>query len=240
MIKLNPIKHLGGKLGHLHIPQSRYLRIVELANSLRARGSTSTLSNHSVEEIQALSSPTSSVNARSFHKFEFDLGVHSDSARKGLPSTVFDDLNPHERKISLAIATFTSQLNSRQLLYLNLAFRKKIAHHFLNWNTLHLSEISPSKVDLEVIPTLTSASRLPVLKTLPKATVIKEIIIGYQEAVLQAYHSNRVGLHAQGLLLALSLCLGYLPFLLILFIELSIAPTVYYRLRKSYYAVFSL
>lgn len=175
-MKLNPIKHLGGKLGHLHIPQTRYLRIVELANSLRPRGSTSTLSNYSVEDIQGLSSPTSSVHARTYHKFEFDLAVHCDSARKGLPSTVFDDLNPYERKISLAIATYTSQLNSRQLLYLNLAFRKKIAHHFPTWNTLHLSEISPSKVDLEVVPTLTSASRLPVLKALPKIPVIKEII----------------------------------------------------------------
>ena len=32
---LNPIKHLAGKLNHLHIPQTRYLRIVELANSIR-------------------------------------------------------------------------------------------------------------------------------------------------------------------------------------------------------------
>lgn len=182
MIKLNPIKHLGGKLGHLHIPQSRYLRIVELANSLRPRGTTSALSNYSLEDIQALSSATSNVNARAYHKFEFDLGVHSNSARKGLSSTVFDDLSPYERKISLSIATYTSQLNSRQLLYLNLAFRKKIAHHFPTWNTLHLSEISPSKVDLEVVPTLTSASRLTVLKSLPKISVIKEIINAKKQA----------------------------------------------------------
>lgn len=32
---LNPIKNLGGKLNHFHIPQTRYLRIIELANSIR-------------------------------------------------------------------------------------------------------------------------------------------------------------------------------------------------------------
>lgn len=32
---LNPLKHLSGKLNHLRIPQTRFLRAVELANSIR-------------------------------------------------------------------------------------------------------------------------------------------------------------------------------------------------------------
>ena len=34
-VMLNPIRNLSGKLNHFHIPQTRYFRIIELANSLR-------------------------------------------------------------------------------------------------------------------------------------------------------------------------------------------------------------
>ena len=34
-VMLNPIRNLGGKLNHFHIPQTRYFRIIELANSIR-------------------------------------------------------------------------------------------------------------------------------------------------------------------------------------------------------------
>jgi hypothetical protein len=59
---------------------------------------------------------------------------------------------------------------------LNLALRAKINGEFPSWNTLHFSKESPSKVDLEILPTLTAASRLAELKALPKKTVMKEAI----------------------------------------------------------------
>jgi hypothetical protein len=102
--------------------------------------------------------------------------VHTEAAVYALPSTIFDDLNPHERKISHLISTYAAKLNSRQLLYLNLAFRKRLGGEFPDWQTLHLSEESPSKVDLEVLPTLSATSRIPELKALLKKTVMKEVI----------------------------------------------------------------
>ena len=92
---LNPIKHLTGRLAHLHIPQTRYLRIVELANSIRPSNESSSLADVSVEDINALKSDTGSVDARTFHKFCFDLQVHTEAAIFASPSTIFDDLNPH-------------------------------------------------------------------------------------------------------------------------------------------------
>lgn len=145
---LNPIKHLSGKLTHLHIPQTRYLRIVELANSLRPSKESTGLGEVSVEDINALKSDTTSVDARTYHKFCFDLQVHTEASVYALPSTIFDDLGPHEKKISHLISTYASRLNTRQLLYLNLAFRAKLNGEFPTWNTLHLSEESPSKMDL--------------------------------------------------------------------------------------------
>jgi len=40
---LNPLRHLAGKLDHLHLPQGRYLRIIELANSIRPSSTASSL-----------------------------------------------------------------------------------------------------------------------------------------------------------------------------------------------------
>lgn len=173
---LNPLRHLGGKLAHLHIPQTRYLRAVECANGLRPADGAEGLAAVSVEEIAALRSRSDSVDARTYHKFRFDLQVHSEAALFASPSTAFDDLNAHERKISHLTAVYASQLNGRQLLYLNLAFRAKLNGEFPGWNTLHISAESPSKTDLEVLPTLTAASRIAELKALPKKAVMKEVI----------------------------------------------------------------
>jgi hypothetical protein len=173
---LNPIRHLSGKLNHLHIPQTRYLRIVELANSIRPSTKSKGLGEVSVEDITALKSDTTTVDARTYHKFCFDLQVHTEAAVFASPSTIFDDLAPHERKITHLISTYASRLNSRQLLYLNLAFRAKLNGEFPAWNTLHLTEESPSKMDLEVLPTLSAGSRIPELKALPKKIVMKEVI----------------------------------------------------------------
>ncbi len=149
---LNPLVHLAGKLNHLHLPQGQYLRIIELANSLRPADSSS-LASHTPESILALKSNTA-LSTREYHKFQFDLQVHTESAVYSLPSTIYDDLNPHERKIAHLIGTYTSKLNARQLLYLNLAVRQQLNTQFPTWNTLHLSPESPAKVDLEVLPTL--------------------------------------------------------------------------------------
>lgn len=34
---LNPLRHLGGKLNHLHLPESRFFRAVQLANSINVQ-----------------------------------------------------------------------------------------------------------------------------------------------------------------------------------------------------------
>ena len=65
--------------------------------------------------------------------------VHREQYKFGLPSTVFDKLNAHERKVSLTVSSFTSTLNSRQLTYLNLAIRKRINKELPDWNKLHLT-----------------------------------------------------------------------------------------------------
>jgi len=123
-----------------------------------------------------LRSDTGAVDARTYHKFCFDLQVHTEAGVFASPSTIFDDLGPQERKISHLISVYASRLNSRQLLYLNLALRAKMNGEFPTWNTLHFSKESPSKVDLEILPTLTAASRLVELKALPKKIVMKEVI----------------------------------------------------------------
>ena len=92
---LNPIKHLAGKLNHLHIPQTRYLRIVELANSVRPATEPKGLEDATVEEISSLRSDTATVDARTYHKFCFDLQVHTEAGVFASPSTIFDDLGPH-------------------------------------------------------------------------------------------------------------------------------------------------
>lgn len=65
--------------------------------------------------------------------------VHNEQSVFGLPSTVFDKLTAHEKKVSLTVDSFTSTLNSRQLMYLNLAIRSRINHEFPDWNKLHLA-----------------------------------------------------------------------------------------------------
>lgn len=92
---LNPIKHLAGKLNHFHLPQTRYLRIIELANSVRPSQESQDYQQASVEDILALKSNTRHLDPRAYHKFEFDLQVHTSSAVYALPSTIFDDLNPY-------------------------------------------------------------------------------------------------------------------------------------------------
>jgi hypothetical protein len=92
---LNPIKHLSGKLNHLHIPQTRFLRIIELANVIRPASDAKGLEEVSVDEITALKSDSQHLDVRAYHKFRFDLKVHSESAVLALPSTIFDDLSPH-------------------------------------------------------------------------------------------------------------------------------------------------
>jgi hypothetical protein len=67
-------------------------------------------------------------------------------------------------------------LNARQLAYLNLSFKKQIINQFSGWNTLHLTPESPSRVDLEVMPTLGFAGRLLELKALRKKNVMKQVI----------------------------------------------------------------
>jgi len=40
-IMLNPLRHLGGKLNHLHLPESRFFRAVQLANSINVQAEPS-------------------------------------------------------------------------------------------------------------------------------------------------------------------------------------------------------
>jgi|JI9StandDraft_1071089.scaffolds.fasta_scaffold158108_2 hypothetical protein len=102
--------------------------------------------------------------------------VHTDNAVYSLPSTIFDQLNPHERKISLAVTRYTSNLLPRHLLYLNLAIRQKINNEYSNWDKLHLSPEAPFKIEFEVMPSLLTSSRLGELKGLFKKGVMKAII----------------------------------------------------------------
>lgn len=142
---LNPIKNLRGKINHLCFPSTHLFRIIQLANSIAPNSEATTFSSTSLEDIQALKSDTTHICPRIFHKFEFDLMVHTDNAVYSSPSTVFDQLNPHERKISYAVTKYTSNLSPKQMLYLNLILRHKINNEYPNWNTLHLSPEAPFK-----------------------------------------------------------------------------------------------
>lgn len=66
------------------------------------------------------------LNPRVFHKFQFDYQTHTRSAILSLPSTIFDKLSPHERKIAHVIFNYAASLNFRQLYYLNLTLRQKL------------------------------------------------------------------------------------------------------------------
>jgi hypothetical protein len=67
---LNPLRHLGGKLNHFHLPEGRFLRTVQLANSIRGHAQPdSPFQQTSLEEIQALRSDTAALDQRAFHKF---------------------------------------------------------------------------------------------------------------------------------------------------------------------------
>ena len=70
---------------------------------------------------------------------EFELMVHSQKAAFGLPSTIFDELSAYEKKVRLTLSNFTSGLNPRQLLYLNMAVRSKINKEHPDWDRLHLA-----------------------------------------------------------------------------------------------------
>ena len=119
---LEPLKHLAGKLNHLIPPVRPFMRVIQVANTLRP-AEQSSLDQHSPEDILALRSPTESVDPRLHHKFQFDLDVHTSAARFSSPSTVFDDPSPHERKRIHLINTHLNRLNSRQMAYLHLALR---------------------------------------------------------------------------------------------------------------------
>ena len=92
---LNPIRHLAGKLNHLHIQQTRYLRAIELANAIRPSPDAKGLGDVSVEDIANLKSDTQHLDARTYHKFQFDLQVHTEASIFALPSAIFDDIGPH-------------------------------------------------------------------------------------------------------------------------------------------------
>ena len=95
MAMLNPIKHLSGKLNHFHLPQTRYFGIIKLANSVQPSNESQVYQQATVEDILALKSDTKHLEPRAYYKFQFDLQVHTASSVYALPSTIFDDLNPH-------------------------------------------------------------------------------------------------------------------------------------------------
>jgi hypothetical protein len=107
--------------------------------------------------------------------------VHSDNAKFGLSSTIFDQLSAYERKVSHTITSFADKLNPRQQLYLNLALRHRINSEYANWEHLHLTPECPFKVEMEVLPTLTAASRIPELRSLRKKVVMKEVVKSKQK-----------------------------------------------------------
>ena len=65
--------------------------------------------------------------------------VHKQQASFGLPSTIYDKLTAHQKKMSFTIASLTSTLNTRQLMYLNMSIRKRINHEYPDWDKLHLT-----------------------------------------------------------------------------------------------------
>jgi hypothetical protein len=174
---LNPLRHLKGKLNHICLPQTQIMRAVLIANSLTpAPTSLGQDSSLSVEDIRALGSRKAELDERRYHRFEFELMVHSQQAAFGLPSTVFDQLSAHERKLSHTVASFANQLSTRQQLYLQLAIRAKINQEYPDWQRLHLTPDSPFKVEMEVVPALTSSARIHELKALPKKGVMREAL----------------------------------------------------------------
>ena len=93
MSVLNPIRHLAGKLNHFHIPQTRCMRIIVTANSLPEGNDATPLP--SVDEILSLKHDSQQINPRVYHKFQLENQVHTHASTFNLPSTIFDDLNPH-------------------------------------------------------------------------------------------------------------------------------------------------
>jgi len=57
-----------------------------------------------------------------------------------------------------------------------LAIRARINNEFSNWEHLHLTPECPFKVEMEVVPSLTAAARIPELRALKKRVVMKEAI----------------------------------------------------------------
>lgn len=71
--------------------------------------------------------------------------MHSQNAIFSLPSTIYDQLSPHERKVSHVITRFSSALSMRQQLFLNLALRRRLNSEYADWKRLHLAPESPFK-----------------------------------------------------------------------------------------------
>ena len=174
---LNPLRHLKGRLNHIRLPGNQVLRLIQIANLIQPTAhSLSQDDSVTVDSINALKSNQKAINERSFHRFEFEYMVHSQNAHAGLPSTVLDQLTAHERKVSHTITSFADTLNIRQLLYLNFALRNRINNEYPNWKKLHLTPECPFKVEMEVLPSLTAASRVPQLRALKKVKVMKAAI----------------------------------------------------------------
>ena len=115
-------------------------------------------------------------------KMLFDLHVLA-NANPGAPnSTIYEELDKHQKKIVKTLLNYTDGLNSRQLLYLHYAIREKIATTMPSWDNLHLNPDSSSRRDMQVLPTLSALKDIYEVKTIQKKRVIAAIMKVQEEA----------------------------------------------------------
>ena len=102
--------------------------------------------------------------------------MHTAAARFDSPSTVLDDPSPHERKRIHLLNRHLQGLNSRQMAYLHLAIRERLNRQWLGWENLHLNPESPSKGEIEMLPSLGAVGEVSELRGLGKKVVMKQVL----------------------------------------------------------------
>ena len=123
------------------------------------------------------------MSAWKHKKMLFDVHVHKNINPSAPNATIYEELDKHQKNIVKAILHYTDSLNSRQMLYLNYAIRQKISGVLPNWDNIHLNPESPSRRDLQLIPTISGQKDLFEVKTIQKKRVIEAIGKVNEEAV---------------------------------------------------------
>lgn len=105
----------------------------------------------------------------------FDIHVHKNVNPSAPNATIHEELDKHQKNIVKTLLQYTDSLNSRQLLYLNYAIRQRIESTLPNWDNLHFNPDSPSRRDLQLMPTILGHKDVSEVKTIQKKRVIAAI-----------------------------------------------------------------